>query len=164
MNEYPYLVLDPCCGSRMFWFDRRDSRAVFTDIRRERHMLADVSSSGGSRELIIDPDELADFTDLPFFDETFVHVVFDPPHFKRNGKKSWVGLKYGTLSAGWEEMLRDGFKECFRVLCPGGTLIFKWCEVDIPISRILELTPYKPLYGHKSGKRQQTHWIAFIKG
>jgi len=43
-------VLDACCGSRMFWFDRQDSRAVFVDKRRERHTLPDVSSKGGSRE------------------------------------------------------------------------------------------------------------------
>jgi hypothetical protein len=38
------LVLDACCGSRMFWFDKTDSRAVFVDNRRERHTLPDVSS------------------------------------------------------------------------------------------------------------------------
>ena len=32
-------VLDACCGSRMFWFDRTDRRAVFVDRRRERHPL-----------------------------------------------------------------------------------------------------------------------------
>lgn len=24
-----------CCGSRMFWFDKQDERAVFSDIRAE---------------------------------------------------------------------------------------------------------------------------------
>lgn len=28
-------VLDPCCGSRMMWFDKNDSRAVFGDQRIE---------------------------------------------------------------------------------------------------------------------------------
>jgi hypothetical protein len=58
-------VLDACCGSRMFWFDHNDARATFVDKRREQHMLPDVSSKGGRRELIIDPDYLADFTELP---------------------------------------------------------------------------------------------------
>jgi len=49
-------VLDACCGSRMFWFDRKDARATFVDKRRERHTLPDISSKGGSRELVIDPD------------------------------------------------------------------------------------------------------------
>jgi SAM-dependent methyltransferase len=157
------LVLDACCGSRMFWFDRRDPRAVFVDRRRERHTLPDVSSAGGARELVIDPDVQADFTALPFADGAFAHVVFDPPHFTRNGARSWVGLKYGTLTGDWPEMLRRGFAECFRVLRAGGTLVFKWCADEIPVSRILALTPERPLYGHKSGKNSRTHWIVFIK-
>ncbi len=156
-------VLDACCGSRMFWFDRQDRRAVFVDKRRERHTLPDVSSKGGSRELVIDPDHQADFTDLPFPDEVFALVVFDPPHFERNGATGWIGLKYGTLKCEWRDMLRDGFAECFRVLRPEGVLIFKWCEDEIPVSQILALTPEKPLIGHRSGKQQKTHWIAFMK-
>jgi SAM-dependent methyltransferase len=147
----------------MFWFDRQDSRAVFVDKRSERHTLPDVSSKGGSRELVIDPDHQADFTDLPFPDEAFALVVFDPPHFERNGATGWVGLKYGTLKGEWRDMLRDGFAECFRVLRPEGVLIFKWCEDEIPVSQILALTPEKPLIGHRSGKQQKTHWIAFMK-
>lgn len=156
-------VLDACCGSRMFWFDKNDARAVFVDIRRERHDLPDVSSRGGQRELVIDPDYQADFTALPFPDDTFHLVVFDPPHFQRNGAKSWMGLKYGTLEGDWKQMLRDGFSECFRVLKPHGTLIFKWCADEVRVSEILALTPHKPLFGHKSGKQQKTHWIAFMK-
>ena len=155
-------VLDACCGSRMFWFDKHDDRAVFVDKRRERHTLTDASSSGGSRELVVDPDVLADFTALPFPDATFSLVVFDPPHFTRNGD-GWVGLKYGTLKDGWQDMLRKGFAECFRVLRPHGTLIFKWCDIDIPLSRVPALTPERPLFGHRSGKQQRTHWVAFLK-
>lgn len=156
-------VLDACCGSRMFWFDKHDPRAVFIDKRRERHSLTDASSPGGSRELVIDPDHQADFTDLPFSDESFALVVFDPPHFERNGARSWVGLKYGTLTGNWREELRAGFAECFRVLRPLGVLIFKWCEVETPVSEILALTDERPLFGHRSGRQQGTHWIAFIK-
>jgi SAM-dependent methyltransferase len=147
----------------MFWFDRKDDRAVFVDKRCERHQLKDRSSTGGSRELVIDPDYVADFTELPFDDNSFSLVVFDPPHFVRNGEKSWVGLKYGTLPPGWPDMLRAGFAECFRVLRPDGVLVFKWCADDIPLSRILALTSEKPLFGHRSGKQQKTHWVCFMK-
>jgi len=156
-------VLDACCGSRMFWFDRKDPRAVYVDKRRETHTLPDISSAGGSRELVIDPDHQADFTALPFADNTFALVVFDPPHFERNGATGWVGLKYGTLKGDWREMLRGGFAECFRVLRPEGVLIFKWCADEIPVSQILALTPERPLFGHKSGKQQKTHWVTFMK-
>jgi len=157
-------VLDVCCGSRMFWFDKQDGRAVFVDRRTEQHTYTDASKSSGFRELTVAPDVQADFTALPFADDTFWHVVFDPPHFMSNGEKSWLNLKYGTLVSGWQEMLQAGFEECFRVLKPHGTLIFKWCSSEIPLSKILALTPERPLYGHKSGKQQKTHWVAFMKG
>ena len=32
------------------------------------------------------------------------------------------------------------------------------------VSEILELTPEKPIFGHISGKRANTHWICFMKG
>ena len=156
-------ALDVCCGSKMFWFDRNDARAVFLDKRAETHSLNDVSSAGGKRELVVAPDVIADFTNLPFPDNRFPIVIFDPPHLVRNGKNSWMAKKYGTLEGDWREELRRGFTECFRVLEPLGTLIFKWNEGDIPVSQILELTPYKPLIGNKCGKTAKTHWIVFQK-
>ncbi len=163
MNTQTPSVLDVACGSRMFWFDRSDPRAVFVDRRVESHVLPDVSSAGGSRTLVISPDVQADFTRLPFKSGHFSQVVFDPPHFQRNGSKSWVGLKYGTLPEDWQNIIRLGFAECFRVLAPGGTLVFKWCEDEIPVSRILALAPERPLFGNKSGKNSKTHWLSFLK-
>ena len=40
---------------------------------------------------------------------------------------------------------------------------FKWCEDEIPVSQILALTPERPLFGHRRGKRQKTHWVTFMK-
>ncbi len=156
-------VLDACCGSRMFWFDRKDPRALFIDKRRETHELKDKSSSGGSRTLTIAPDMLADFTALPFQDEQFAMVVFDPPHLVGAGEKGWQAKKYGKLENGWQDQLRKGFEECFRVLKPEGTLIFKWNEHDVPVSSILALTPHQPLVGQRCGKTAKTHWIVFMK-
>lgn len=150
-------ILDPCCGSRMFWFDKKDYRAVFTDKRSEQHTLCD------GRELIIEPDMVMDFTDLQFDDEQFHMVVFDPPHLRKAGKDSWMALKYGKLDETWPIMIKDGFAECFRVLKPNGTLIFKWNEDQIPVKDILALTDHKPVVGHRSGKRSNTHWICFLK-
>ena len=156
-------VLDPCCGSRMFWFDRADDRAVFGDVRNESHTLTDKSSSGGSRELIIAPDVLMDFRAMPFPDNHFHMVVFDPPHLVRNGRSGWLAKKYGKLGDDWQEDIRAGFAECFRVLRPHGTLIFKWNEQEIPVSRLLALTPEKPLFGNRCGKTAKSHWIVFMK-
>lgn len=147
----------------MFWFDREDDRAVFGDIRRETHTLADKSSTGGSRELVIDPDALIDFRDLPFEDERFHLVVFDPPHLVGNGKTGWLAKKYGKLGANWRDDIRAGFAECFRVLKPNGTLIFKWNEHEVRVSQLLALTAAKPLFGNRCGKTAKSHWIVFMK-
>lgn len=151
-------VLDACCGSRMFWFNKNDERTHFNDKRKESHTLCD------GRSLIIKPDTQYDFTNMPFPNGQFHHVVFDPPHLKSVGDTAYMALKYGKLDADWKEVLRNGFAECFRVLAPNGTLIFKWNEDQISVREILALTKQKPLYGHRSGKASKTHWIAFIKG
>lgn len=150
-------VLDPCCGSRMFWFDPKDQRTLFGDIRDESHILCD------GRMLDIAPDVPLDFRKMDFPDGQFRLVVFDPPHLKRAGEQSWMKAKYGLLSEDWKEDLRRGFAECFRVLEPEGILIFKWNEIQIKVAEILALTPERPLFGHKSGKRADTHWICFMK-
>jgi 23S rRNA G2069 N7-methylase RlmK/C1962 C5-methylase RlmI len=89
----------------MFWFDKNDSRAIFCDKRKET-LIAD--SRQGRREITISPDIMADFTELPFEDNTFSLVVFDPPHLKRNGKQSWMAKKYGILEKDWKGATRDG--------------------------------------------------------
>ena len=155
-------VLDVCCGPKMMWFDKRDKRAVYVDKRRERHAI-DRPKRGTVEYTETNPDVLCDFTDLTFPDDTFRVVVFDPPHIRREQAKGFMTKKYGHLKGDWRQMLREGFEECFRVLTPGGVLIFKWSETEVVVSEILKLTPEKPLFGHKSGKQQQTHWIAFMK-
>ena len=153
-------VLDACCGSRAFWFDKKDRRALFVDIRRET--IEQPRADGPRSPVVVDPDELADFTRLPFADGSFSLVVFDPPHLIRKPTGNVLAY-YGALTGDWRETLRQGFAECFRVLKPDGTLIFKWAETAIPISQVLRLTPERPLFGHKSGKLNRTHWVAFIK-
>jgi hypothetical protein len=151
-------VLDPCCGSRMMWFDQNDARAIFGDVRAETRTLCD------GRTLTIAPDQMFDFRALPFDDGRFSLVVFDPPHLLRAGEESWMRAKYGSLARDtWRDDLSAGFAECFRVLKHEGVLIFKWNETQIPTSQILALTPQKPLFGHRSGKRSGTHWITFMK-
>lgn len=153
------LVLDACCGSRMFWFDKKDSRAVFID---NRTMEPTKMSNGAT--INVTPDILMDFREMTFPDSSFNLVVFDPPHIKNAGEKSFMARKYGYLNAHtWKEDIRAGFAECFRVLKPGCSLIFKWNECHIPLKEILALTPELPLFGNRGGKAAKTHWVVFIK-
>lgn len=150
-------VLDVCCGSRMFWFDKQNPLAVFNDIRSESHTLCD------GRSLEVKPDTLSSYEDLAFADGSFKLVVFDPPHLERAGENGWQRKKYGVLPQNWRDSLTKSFSECFRVLAPYGVLVFKWNEDQVPVKEILALTEYKPLFGHISGKRSNTHWICFMK-
>ncbi len=145
------------------WFDKSDPRVTFLDIRDCEYVIAPDLAYPKGTVVAIRPDVVGDFAEMPFPDESFHHVVFDPPHVKRNEPLGTVTKKYGVLGECWREMLRGGFAECFRVLKPGGTLVFKWCEVEIPVQEVLSLTDQQPLYGHRSGKKAGTHWIVFIK-
>lgn len=155
MNEK--LILDACCGSKMMWFDKQNPNVVFADKRNETHILCD------GRALEISPDIEMDFTNMPFPDNTFKLVVFDPPHLHKLGKNSWMAKKYGVLLPTWETDIKGGFDECMRVLDYGGVLIFKWNENQIKINRIIEVVGTTPLFGHPSGKANQTIWMTFIK-
>lgn len=158
------MVLDPCCGSRMMWFNPADQRVLFGDQRHETVTVIDrTHRADGTRVLSIHPDCVLDFRALPFADNTFPLVVFDPPHLVRAGKNSWLAAKYGRLSNDWRQDLRAGFAECFRVLRPEGLLVFKWSEIQVATRDVLALTDRQPLFGHPSGKRAGTHWITFMK-
>ena len=145
------------------WFDKADKRAHFVDIRSETVELPPRTTRPNGQTVVVAPDTVADFSNLPFPSDTFALVVFDPPHFVRNTVSGWNRTLYGNLSGDWRDMLRRGFAECFRVLRPEGVLVFKWAESSVTVGDILKLTPERPLFGHKSGKLMKTHWIAFLK-
>lgn len=147
-------ILDACCGSRMFWFNKKHPDAVFMDIRELEDTLCD------GRQLLVRPDILGDFREMPFEDASFYLVVFDPPHLLRAGESSWLAKKYGKLNDNWKEDISQGFQECLRVLKPNGTLIFKWNEDQVKLSEVLSAIGQEPLFG---SRRSKTHWLVFMK-
>lgn len=150
-------ILDACCGSRMFWFDKNNPDVLFADIRSESHVLCD------GRTLNISPDVVMDFTNMNFKDETFRLVVFDPPHIDNLGVNSWMAKKYGRLTGDWRQMIKEGFNECMRVLQPYGVLIFKWNESTVKTSEVIKIIEREPLFGHTSGRQSKTIWMCFMK-
>lgn len=147
-------ILDVCCGSRMFYFDRQNPNVIYADNRELETTLCD------GRTLLIKPDVHMDFRDIPYKDNTFKIVVFDPPHLIYAGTGSWLANKYGILPKDWPEYLKQGFEECMRVLESDGLLIFKWNEEQIKFSSVLKVFEKKPLLGDQRGK---TRWVVFIK-
>lgn len=147
-------ILDVCCGSRMFYFNKNNPDVVFMDCRELDDTLCD------GRKIEVHPDIIGDFRAMPFPNDSFHMVVFDPPHLVKVGENSWMYKKYGKLSDNWKEDLNKGFAECMRVLKPNGTLIFKWNEEQIKLSEILHCTEFRPVLGDK---RAKTHWLVFMK-
>lgn len=155
------LILDACCGGRMFWFDKTHANTLFIDKRIMPPEKVGHGRHERTRKCL--PDKVMDFRRMELPDNSFNLVVFDPPHLFL-GENSHTAKVYGSLSKdNWQKDLRAGFLECFRVLKENGVLIFKWNEFNIPLKEILALTPEKPLFGHRSGKAAKTHWVTFMK-
>ena len=74
-------ILDVCCGSRMFWFDKENENTIYMDKRQ-------LEDDG--RKLLINPDVIGDFRNIPYEDNSFKLVIFDPPHLIKVGESSWV--------------------------------------------------------------------------
>lgn len=143
----------------MFWFDKNNQDVEFCDNR-----VVDRHEYYPGHYIEVCPDTVCDFTNLPFEDNSFYLVVFDPPHLTNAGENSIIGKKYGCLKGDWKKMLGDGFDECMRVLKPNGVLIFKWSEIQFPLSEILPLFSQDPLFGNRCRKRgNKTHWLCFMK-
>lgn len=147
-------ILDPCCGSKMFWFDKNNPDVIFADNRTLDTTLCD------GRTLVIEPDMVIDFRDMPFDNDAFNLVVFDPPHLIHAGKNSWLAKKYGVLPPDWKSYIKAGFNECIRVLKPGHVLIMKWNEEQIKTEEMLRALGKTPLFGDR---RSKTRWLVFMK-
>ena len=157
-------VLDATCGGRMMWFNKQHPDTTYADIRQVPPGTIDIRPNFN-----VSPDVVCDFTALPFPDDLFNLVIFDPPHIvdindTRGG--SFMATKFGRLFGGWETEIAAGFAECWRVLTHGGTLIFKWSEPDAPLDTVLGLLPENmaPLIGHTTGRAGTTKWVTFLKG
>jgi len=153
-------ILDVCCGPKMMWFQKNNPAVLFVDKRRcEKGFMRTRPNCE------VKPDIQADFRDLPFQDNSFSLVVFDPPHtIRARETRGIIAERYGRLVLStWERDLAQGFNECWRVLKSNGTLIFKWSECDKKIDEIKHLFPGPVLFGTRVGKDNKTLWICFFK-
>lgn len=152
-------ILDACCGGRYWWWNKDHPLAVYLD-----HRIEPPGSCARRPNWEIKPDVLGDFRVLPFDSEEFRLVLFDPPHIVREKPSGNVALNYGALQKDTEqEDLRRGFEECWRVLAPGGTLVFKWAG---DLRRVQPHFPDEPIVGTRTLRRGSglgTRWFVFYK-
>ena len=155
-------ILDATCGHRSIWFQKQEPHTTYCDIREETWDGV-FGKNHFHRHMVIAPDIICSFTDLPFPSEEFNLVIFDPPHITNLAESSWMRKSYGSLDGDWKPMIRNGFKECMRVLKVGGVLVFKWSDVSVTSREILNVIGEEPLFGHRSGRKMNTHWMCFMK-
>ncbi len=143
----------------MFWYDKHEPHTTYIDNRSEVGQFKDRDYI---RNVVVAPDIIGDFRKLPFEDNEFDLVIFDPPHLINAGDKSWLKIKYGRLPKDdWQSYINKGFQECLRVLKPTGTLLFKWSSDQISFSDVFKAIGQKPILGDRRGR---TRWSVFIKG
>ena len=160
-------ILDATCSARSIWYQKTHPYVTFMDIREEDIISMErYRGKVGKKRWNIRPDIIGDFRSTPFDDESFDMVIFDPPHIikKRATKPSRMEKKYGfMLESEYKQTLKQGFKELFRILKPDGILIFKWADINKKAEEIIKYSPYAPLFGTRTGQRNNTHWIVFLK-
>jgi len=155
-----YQVLDVTAGPKWSWLQKNYSTALFMDKRVERPGFYEYRPNTK-----VSPDIKADFTGIPFGDGSFNLVYFDPPHLIREEEPNFhMGLVYGYLCLEtWKVVILDGLTECWRGLRPGGTLIFKWSDVDYSAQQVIDDLPFGPLFGSRVGRNNNTIWYCFYK-
>jgi len=158
------FILDACCGGKAMWYNKNHPNTIFIDIRKEEKGFMGKKSHDINLE--VNPDYIMDFRKMDFPDKSFKLVVFEPPHLSTLGKTSMFRKKYGCLNKEtWQEDMKQGFKECWRVLEDYGTLIFKWSNNEIPFKEVIKLAPVKPLFKNTSNLKATsvTKWFCFMK-
>ena len=160
-------ILDATCGDRSMWYLKKYPLATYMDIRQGKFVVKSKNCKlEDMRTIEVKPDVISEWKDAPFPDNHFDMVIFDPPHkiAKRGSETCGLEIRYGRLfSENWRQELQIGIKKLFDVLKPEGIFIFKWCETDKPVTDVLSLFPYPPVFGTRTGQSNKNHWIVFIK-
>lgn len=127
-------ILDMTAGAREIWFE--PGRAVFIDKR-----------------MIVRPDVVASWPELPFKSGIFDLIIFDPPHLMNTTGR--FAERYGPMTvAQLTQDLLAGAREARRVARDGAMMALKWATHDVGLHRVLSHLPgWRPLFGHKVGTR-----------
>lgn len=140
----PCTVLDPTYGRGKWWTVYRPPLLYPHDIARDG----------------------VDFRDLPYVDDNFDAVAFDPPYVSVGGRKTTTLLdhhdRYGLTNAprsprGVQRLIEDGFQEATRVTRPGGVILVK-CQDYISSGKLWPGTYHTTDFGFRLGLELLDRW------
>ena len=170
------MILDATAGNRTMWKHKNAEAIIYIDIEKK---------------LEIKPTIFADNTNTPFLSEIFDTIFYDPPHdYGRDdadllgiGKimlkqlkasehrlHTYYGYKYTSNRVSMIKLLYGANKEFNRILKEGGLLWLKWCELKLPLNRMLRIFDNFTVLmiisvtdpTHTMSKHQ-TYWICLTK-
>ena len=156
-------ILDVTAGNRMMWKVKDNPCVVFLDKEPA---------------LAIPPDVLATWDRLPFPDNYFSVIVFDPPHLIRsNPPPYFTNPKEKYNWYGWFKTRREmvvsiiGADKEFARVAP--MVLLKWYEDEVPVDNIVGLLKsFKPeLYkkwranelSRKKRSGGSTWWVKLVR-
>jgi len=172
------MILDATAGNRSIYTFKHSQNIIYLDRQKE---------------LKIKPTIFADDMFLPFKDSVFDMIIFDPPHQWTTkgttsipvysipqGKKhamllgvkghTYYGIEQYSSKTELIKYIYNAQKEFKRVLKDDGVLLFKWCEVEIKVNRILgvfqdwrELMRLPIKSPFQVAGVQQTYWVMMEK-
>ena len=154
------FILDACCGCKFIWIDKNNPYVIYNDVRREKKGFLERR-----KNLEINPNSNYDFRKLPFKDNRFKLIVFDPPHLLGKMDKSTLKACYGVLNKdNYMDVLSDGIKELWRVLDDYGILFFKFNNIHIDFEVLISLFPTKPLFQTSTNRSKncESRWFCFM--
>lgn len=170
------MILDATAGWRRMWHKKQVNTIIYSDIEKQ---------------LKPKPTIFADNRKLPFKGSSFSTIFFDPPHdigrddsdLLTMGKlrlkeakaterrlHTYYGLQYVKTVNDMIKLIYYSQKEFYRVLEDGGLLWLKWCNVAMPLDRVLAIFSdwiillKQPVTSefHTMGK-SQTYWVCLLK-
>ena len=156
------VIADVCCGARSIWWDKEHPACIYMDIREEEPGAIELQPNWA-----VKPDVIGDYRDMFYPDKTFHLIAWDPPHIEE-AKGGIMLKKYGKLGSKWKEDMAVAFEEIFRVLKDYGVLLFKYNDLSIPVTKMLDCFAELPLVGTRTKKSVSrdgtgTYWFAFMK-
>jgi len=143
-----------------------DDDIVFMDVRSGTYHYEHEEFP---KTTIVAPDIRADLKRLPFREQIFSMIIFDPPH-ARYGSSSYMNLRYGCLSRkDYSALVVWANIEFARVLKPQGYVYAKVFDYeDRPTILKRCFSNFKPLLdiqhtSKASATSYKTHWMLFVK-
>ena len=122
------MILDITAGYRAMWKGKHQG-VVFLDRRKE-----------------VKPDIVASNEFLPFKDEIFVKVVYDPPHtvgtltlFYTHEPEGFDRYSHWDTKPQFYKNLCRVNNEVKRVLMKSGEFLVKWCDLTIKHGLVVKL-------------------------